>query len=59
MEKIFVELETVNSSDPESTADVAAHRCKLYRTLLEQRTATEHVWLAPAERHQPADAAHA
>ena len=51
MEKMFVYPETLDSrvawqmhlEDAENTyssGDIASHRCKLYRTLLEQRTAS-------------------
>ena len=57
MEKMFVYPETLDSrafvdtaiEDLEyrrSRADVASHRCKLYRTLLEQRTASQQARLA-------------
>ena len=60
MEKNFVYPMTFESNDVDTTTDIASLRGKLYRTLLEQRTATEHVWLASTDRHhQSADAAHA
>ncbi len=57
MEKMFVYPETLDSrvawdmhlDDVEnkySRSDIASHRCKLYRTLLEQRTASRKASLA-------------
>jgi hypothetical protein len=56
MEKMFVYPETLDSrvasgvtaeesQNRRSTADLTSHRCKLYRTLLEQRTASQQAWL--------------
>jgi hypothetical protein len=59
MEKNFIYPLIFESSDVDTTTDIAALRGKLYRTLLEQRTATEHVWLGSTDRNQSADAAHA
>ena len=59
MEKNFVYPLIFESIDVDTTTDIAALRGKLYRTLLDQRTATEHVWLQSTERRSSADAAHA
>ena len=70
MEKMFVYPETLDSrvawempvegtETQHSTADVASHRCKLYRTLLEQRTASQQTWLAWMDHERATDGAHA
>jgi hypothetical protein len=69
MEKMFVYPETLDSSvagqmhledveNPHSRADVASHRCKIYRTLLEQRTASRKP-LLPGMGNDPRTSAHA
>jgi hypothetical protein len=56
MEKMFVDPESLESrgiagmsfedaQSPRSRADIASHRCKLYRTVLEQRNASQQAWL--------------
>jgi hypothetical protein len=70
MEKMFVYPETLESrvlvavsgeelENRHSRADVASHRCKLYRTLLEQRTASQKAWRPRLEREQRATGAYA
>jgi hypothetical protein len=69
MEKMFVYPETLDSKaawdmdleDAESSysrADIASHRCKLYRTLLEQRTAS-HQAVTGRIDNERTDGAHA
>jgi len=69
MEKMFVYPETLDSKvawdmHPEdaenaySSADTASHRCKLYRTLLEQRTASHQTSLG-MDHERTASSAHA
>ena len=69
MEKMFVYPETLDSKaawdmyleDAESAysrADIASHRCKLYRTLLEQRTAS-HQAVTGRIDNERTDGAHA
>jgi hypothetical protein len=64
MEKMFIYPETLDSKvawgmpfddmEPShSRSDVASHRCKLYRTLLEQRTASQQARLDRMD-HEPA-----
>jgi hypothetical protein len=68
MEKMFVYPETLDSKaagelifeemgNPHSRADIASYRCKLYRTLLEQRTASRQRLAGNHDEHS--DAAHA
>jgi len=70
MEKMFVYPETLDSrvawdlpieevEPTHSRADVASHRCKLYRTLLEQRTASQQARLAWMGHERAADGVHA
>ena len=70
MEKMFVYPETLDSKvawampsdDAEavhSRADVASHRCKLYRTLLEQGTASRQARFARMDHERAANSAHA
>ena len=70
MEKMFVYPETLDSKvardvhrdDSEnaySKSAVASHRCKLYRTLLEQRTASRQASLAGMGHEQTAHDVHA
>ena len=70
MEKMFVYPETLDArvawetpvegiENRRSTSDVASHRCKLYRTLLEQRTASQQAWLAWMDHERATDSAHA
>jgi hypothetical protein len=70
MEKMFVYPETLDSrvtwdENTETSqsmslrADVASHRCKLYRTLLEQRTASQQARLAWMDDERATDSAHA
>jgi hypothetical protein len=70
MEKMFVYPETLDTrvawdmhlEDAESRysrADIASHRCKLYRTLLEQRTASRQASLAGIDDESAPNAAHA
>jgi len=69
MEKMFVYPETLESKtasgiildeveNPHSRADIASYRCKLYRTVLEQRTASRQRLLG-ANNEQSANTAHA
>ena len=69
MEKMFVYPETLDSNtacgiileeieNPHSRADIASYRCKLYRTVLEQRTASRQR-LAGTHNEQSANTAHA
>jgi len=69
MEKMFIYPETLDSKvtsdmhleDAEracSRADIASHRCKLYRTLLEQRTASHQASLG-MDHERTASGAHA
>ena len=58
MEKDFIYPQMFEGNE-ETTNDIAALRGKLYRTLLEQRTATEYVWLAPAQNQRSAEVVHA
>lgn len=67
MEKMFVYPETLESKAAceiileeveNSRADIASYRCKLYRTVLEQRTASRQTRLA-RNRHEQTDTAHA
>ncbi|PYR98360.1 MAG: hypothetical protein DMG15_24005 [Acidobacteria bacterium] len=69
MEKMFVYPETVESTgdamaqenieNPRSRADVLSYRCKLYRTLLDQQTASRLFRLVPVLHQEPAQCAHA
>ena len=70
MEKMFVYPETLESSvawgialedveSPHSRADVASHRCKLYRTLLEQRTASQKALRGWMDDERATNGAHA
>jgi hypothetical protein len=70
MEKMFVYPETLESrvvegvgtEDSEhhhSSADIASHRCKLYLTLLKQRTASQHAWRSSMDRARAANSAYA
>ena len=70
MEKMFVYPETLDSrvawetpsdaAEPaHSRADVASHRCKLYRTVLEQRTASQQARLARMDHERATHSAHA
>ena len=69
MEKMFVYPETLDSTtsrmtvesneNPLSTADVLSYRSKLYRTLLDQQTASRKYQLAPAAQEEPSHYAHA
>ena len=69
MEKMFIYPETLDSKitsdiyleDGESAysrADIASHRCKLYRTLLEQRTASHQAVMGRIDNERT-DGAHA
>jgi len=69
MEKMFVYPETLDSTtaggmileeteDHHSTAGSASYRCKLYRTVLEQRTASRQR-LAGTRNEQSSNTAHA
>jgi hypothetical protein len=68
MEKMFVYPETLDSKaawdmhldeNSYSRSDVASHRCKLYRTLLEQRTASRQAALAGMDDERTPHNAHA
>jgi hypothetical protein len=70
MEKMFVYPETLESrvawemlfedaDNSRSRADVASHRCKLYRTVLEQRTASRQARIASMDHEREANGAHA
>jgi hypothetical protein len=70
MERMFVYPETLESKaawglnledgeNPHSTADSASYRCKLYRTLLEQRTASRQAWFAWTDNEHSGDGANA
>jgi hypothetical protein len=70
MEKMFVYPETLESrtgwemlrdevDNSRSRADVASHRCKLYRTLLEQRTASRKARLIFMDHERATNGAHA
>lgn len=65
MEKMFVypealdsrvALEMLSGDEPaHSRADVASHRCKLYRTLLEQRTASHQARVVEMDHERATD----
>jgi hypothetical protein len=70
MEKMFVYPETLDSrigwdayidevESRHSRTDIASHRCKLYCTLLEQRTASEQAALAGMGHERTVDGVHA
>ena len=70
MEKMFIYPETLDSrvawemhlEDAEnaySSADIASHRCKLYRTLLEQRTASRQAVMGDMDDERTTYGAHA
>ena len=70
MEKMFVYPETLDSNaawdmhleeaeSAYSRADIASHRCKLYRTLLEQRTASHQAVIGRIDDERTTDGAHA
>jgi hypothetical protein len=70
MDKMFVYPETLDSKftrdmhrddaeNSSSRSDIASHRCKLYRTLLEQRTASRQAALAGTDDERAAYGAHA
>ncbi len=69
MEKMFVYPETFESTtsgmtvesneNPRSTADILSYRSKLYRTLLDQQTASRNFRLAPDAQQEPSNCAHA
>lgn len=68
MEKMFVYPETLDSVatseilenvQNNSRADIASHRCKLYRTLLEQRNASRQGSLARINHERAAHGVHA
>ncbi len=69
MEKMFVYPETFESTtsgmtvesneNARSTADVLSYRSKLYRTLLDQQTASRNFRLAPDAQQEPSNCAHA
>lgn len=66
MEKMFVYPEALDSrvalemfsgddQPAHSRADVASHRCKLYRTLLEQRTASHQARVVQMDHERATD----
>jgi len=69
MEKMFVYPETFESTtsgmtvesneNPRSTADILSYRSKLYRTLLDQQTASRKYRLAPDAQQESSNCAHA
>jgi len=70
MEKMYVYPEILDSKgghgmtleeveNPLSRAKIASHRCKLYRTLLEQRTASQQTRLLRGNHGRSANGAHA
>ena len=70
MEKMFIYPETLDSrgtsalafddtESPRSRGNTASYRCKLYRTLLEQRTASNHTRFGRNNHAGAVDSAHA
>ena len=69
MEKMFVYPEAVESAvcgmtlesleNLLSTSDIVSYRCKLYRTRLDQQTASQFFRLAPLAQREQADCAYA
>ncbi|PYR65873.1 MAG: hypothetical protein DMG19_01680 [Acidobacteria bacterium] len=69
MEKMFVYPETFESTtsgmtvesneNPRSTADILSYRSKLYRTLLDQQTASRKYRFAPEAQQEPSNCAYA
>ena len=70
MEKMFVYPESLDSKNVHrttleevenrrSSADIASHRCKLYRTLLEQRMASEQTRPLRIDHERSTDGVHA